>query len=290
MTSMLEKMHSYFSSAEFWDACLRAPLILLGAWLLTKFCTLMMRKLQLGLIQKAALAGDNNLEAKKRIETLLKLVRQGLNLSIWGMAILASLKEFGIDIRPLLTSVGILGLAVGFGAQNLVKDLISGFFIILENQVRVGDSATLNGVSGQVERINLRTIVLRDVNGALHHFPNGSISSLSNQTKDWSAYVFNIGVSYDSNIDHALEALSAALEQLKTSEGVAEHWIGAEIFGVDLLDISSINIKGRIRTSPGQQAVAGRKFLRLAKDALEQRGIEIPYPHQKVIYEQKRPI
>lgn len=291
MIHTMDKLKQYFSSAEFWDACIRAPLILLGAWLVTKILTSFMRKLQYGLIQKAALAGDNNLEAKKRIETLLKLVRQGLNLSIWAMAILASLKEFGMDIRPLLTSVGILGLAIGFGAQNLVKDLISGFFIILENQVRVGDSATLNGVSGQVERINLRTIVLRDVNGALHFFPNGSISSVCNMTKDWSAYVFQIGVSYDTSIEKALKTIQLCLEELKKDEQAAEHMLGYEIFGVDMLDLSSVNIKGRIRTSPGQQAGIGRKFLRLAKEAMDQNGIEIPYPHQKVIYqEQKSPL
>lgn len=290
MINAFQKMTDFFSSPDFWTACIRTPLILIGSWLVIRILVSFLRKLEQRLIQQAASNGDNNLEAKKRIETLIKLVRQGATLAIWSMAILASLKEFGIDIRPLLTSVGIIGLAVGFGAQNLVKDLISGFFMILENQVRVGDAVTLNNTTGLVERINLRTIVLRDVNGAVHYFPNGSITSLSNLTKDWSAYVFQIGVAYETPIDLAISAIQSALDQIQELPEHKDQILGTEIFGVDLLDLSSINIKGRIRTHPGQQGPIGRKFLKLVKEALDQAGVEIPYPHQKVIYEHKNAI
>src|SRR5690606_24333641 len=126
---------------------------------------------------------------------------QAMKLTIGIVVVLILLREVGVDIGPILAGAGILGLAVGFGAQNLVRDVISGFFFILENQVRVGDVAIVNGTGGTVEEINFRTVVLRDLAGTVHTFPNGTVTTMSNMTKDWSAHVFEIGVAYKENTD-----------------------------------------------------------------------------------------
>lgn len=137
-----------------------------------------------------------NLEIEKRANTLIGILNSVLKAIIWLIAIMILLSKFGVDIGPILASAGILGLAVGFGAQELVRDVISGFFILLEDQVRTGDIAIINGTAGKVEEIALRTITLRDLAGVVHITQNGKIDSLSNMTKEWSAIVLEIGVAY----------------------------------------------------------------------------------------------
>ncbi|HOW57745.1 MAG TPA: mechanosensitive ion channel, partial [Smithellaceae bacterium] len=174
----------------------RILIILVLAWVLSKILKKVLAGFKLRLLEKGRLAGNNPDESVKRIETVTRLIRQVVLTAMWCIVSLIILKEIGVEIAPILAGAGILGLAVGFGAQNLVKDIISGFFFILEDQVRVGDIAVVNGQAGQVEAINIRTILLRDLAGVVHLFPHGSITTVSNMTKDWSAYVFDIGVAY----------------------------------------------------------------------------------------------
>ena len=148
-------------------------------------------------------------ERLKRARTLSRLIQNALTSTIVVIAVLMMLRELRVDITPILTSAGILGLAVGFGAQTLVKDLIAGFFLTFENQVRVGDVANINGTGGLVEAINLRTIVLRDVTGAVHVFPNGAIERLSNLSKDFSYYVIDVGVAYNEDPDEVADVHAA---------------------------------------------------------------------------------
>jgi small conductance mechanosensitive channel len=195
------------------------------------------------------------------------------------------LKEVGVEIAPFLASAGIVGLAVGFGGQNLVRDVISGFFIILENQIRVGDVAIINGTGGLVQEINFRTIILRDLGGVVHIFPNGGINTLSNLTMEWSAYVFEIGVAYKENTDEVVTILQEVGNELRQDAVFGPVILeDPEIFGVDKLDNSAVIIKGRIKTVPIEQWKVGREFLRRVKQAFDARGIEIPFPHRTLYF------
>jgi small conductance mechanosensitive channel len=181
---------------------------------------------------------------------------------------------------PILTGAGIVGLAVGFGAQTLVKDLIAGFFLTFENQVRVGDVAQINGTGGLVEAINLRTIVLRDLEGTVHVFPNGSIERLANRTKDFSFIVLDVGVAYKENVDAVFEVLREIGAELAAD---ARHGASIleplEILGVDAFGDSQVTIKIRVKTLPLKQWEVGREMRRRIKNTFDARGIEIPFPH-----------
>ncbi|MFH1019357.1 MAG: mechanosensitive ion channel domain-containing protein, partial [Pseudomonadota bacterium] len=189
------------------QTALRVVFLLFVAWFFKSLLTKLLGRLKKRLHERGQAAREPQLEAGKRIETLIMLVRQGALFVIWLIVGLVLMKELGVEIAPFLASAGIVGLAVGFGGQNLVRDVISGFFIILEDQVRVGDVAIINGTGGLVEEINFRTIILRDLGGVVHIFPNGTISTLSNLTKEWSAYVFEIGVAYRENTDAVVTVL-----------------------------------------------------------------------------------
>ena len=182
---------------------------------------------------------------------------------------------------PILASAGIVGLAVGFGAQNLVRDIINGFFMILENQVRVGDVAIVNGTGGLVEAISFRTITLRDLAGTVHIFPNGTVTTLANMTKDWSAYVLDIGVAYIEDTDRVTGVMKSVADELQQDPRFGQHILQPiEIFGVDQFGESEVVIKARLKTLPIQQWTVGREYRRRLKKAFDQQNIEIPFPHR----------
>ncbi|MDA3925411.1 MAG: mechanosensitive ion channel family protein [Kiritimatiellae bacterium] len=263
----------------------RVLIILALTWLGLSIIKKSLVKLEGRLLKTSRESGEPPSESSKRIETLIRLIRQAIRIAILLTVILIILKEFGVDIRPILASAGILGLAIGFGAQNLVRDCISGFFFILENQVRVGDVAVVNGTGGLVESINFRTIVLRDLSGVVHIFPNGTVTTLSNMTNDWSAYVFEIGVAYKENTDQVIEIMKAVGTELKKDPANGDLMLDEpEIFGVDKFDNSAVIIKGRIKTKPIRQWQVGREYLRRIKLAFDKAGIEIPFPHQTLYF------
>ncbi len=270
----------------------RILLVLLLAWLGMVILRKILSQLEQRLLKQSKIAGEPPSESEKRVETLIRLIRQAALIVLWVTTILILLKEIGIDVGPILASAGIMGLAVGFGAQNLVRDFISGFFFILENQVRVGDVAIVNGTGGLVERVNFRTIVLRDLGGVVHIFPNGTVTTLSNLTNDWSAYVFDIGVAYKENTDKVIEVMDRVGSEMKEDEIVGSFMLEEpEIFGVDKFDNSAVIIKGRIRTKPIRQWQVGREYLRRIKLAFDNAGIEIPFPHQTLYFgEASKPI
>jgi len=270
----------------------RIFIILLFAWVGMVVIRKLLQKLEERLLRQGQIAEEPPTEATKRVETLIRLVRQACTLALWVTVILIILKEIGVEIGPILASAGILGLAVGFGAQNLVRDIISGFFFILENQVRVGDVAIVNGTGGLVEQINFRTIVLRDLAGVVHIFPNGAVNTMSNMTKEWSAYVFDIGVAYKENTDRVIEVIRKVGEEMKKDAVLGPLMLDLpEIFGVDKFDDSAVIIKGRIRTRPISQWQVGREFLRRVKQSFDANGIEIPFPHRTFYFgEVSKPI
>lgn len=271
---------------------LRILIILLLAWGAMFILQKVLQKLEQRLLKQSKTSGEPPSESEKRVETLIRLIRQAALIVLWVTISLILLREIGVDVGPILASAGIVGLAVGFGAQNLVKDFISGFFFILENQVRVGDVAIVNGTGGLVERVNFRTIVLRDLGGIVHIFPNGSVSTLSNLTNDWSAYVFDVGVAYKENTDKVIEVMSKVGAEMKQDKEIGHFMLEEpEIFGVDKFDNSAVVIKGRIKTKPIRQWQVGREYLRRVKLAFDHAGIEIPFPHQTIYFgEASKPI
>lgn len=263
----------------------RIALTLVLAWIATIVLKKLLKKMKEHILEKSRFAGELTEEASRRAETLTHLIGQALMIALWTIITLTVIKELGVEIGPILASAGILGLAVGFGAQNLVRDVISGFFFLLEDQVRVGDIAVVNGKAGLVEQINFRTIVLRDLEGVVHVFPNGTVTSLSNMTKTWSGYIFDLGVAYKEDTDRVVKVITQVGEDLMTDETYGQMMLEPlEIFGVDKLDDSAVVIKGRIKTKPLQQWFVGREFLRRIKYAFDAHGIEIPFPHHTVYF------
>ena len=260
---------------------LRILLVLILVWALLLAARIGLRRLEQRLIRRSETGTEPLTEAAKRADTLIRLLRQGITVIIWVIALLIILRELGVDIAPILASAGILGLAVGFGAQNLVRDVIAGFFIILENQVRLGDVAIINGTGGLVEAINFRTLVLRDLAGTVHVFPNGTITTLSNMTREWSGYVFDIGVAYKEDVDTVIGIIREVGEELAADEQFGPLIVEPiEVFGLDNFADSAVVIKGRLKTRPIQQWAVGREFRRRLKYAFDERGIEIPFPHR----------
>jgi small-conductance mechanosensitive channel len=219
------------------------------------------------------------LERGKRARTLGSVVQNVTTVLVIGIALLMVLGQFGLDITPVLTGAGIAGLAVGFGAQTLVRDIISGFFLILENQVRVGDAAGINGTDGIVEAINLRTIVLRDIEGTVHVFPNGAINTLANRSKDYSYYVVELSVSYYDDSDRIAETVREVGASLQADPAFGPAILAPiEVLGVDAFTAWSVKMKARIKTVPLKQWEVGRELRRRIIKAFEQRGFAIPFP------------
>jgi small conductance mechanosensitive channel len=217
---------------------------------------------------------------RKRVATLTGLLRTIAVSVVWATGGVIVLGQLGLDVTPILAGAGILGLAVGFGAQNLVRDVLSGFFLVLENHVRVGDVAVINGTGGLVESITYRVTLLRDLAGVVHVFPNGSINTLSNMTLRWSAYLMDIGVAYKEDTDRVVEVMKLVAEELRADAELGPKILGPlEVFGVDEFADSAVILKARIRTLPIEQWAVGREYRRRLKKAFDAEGIEIPFPH-----------
>jgi moderate conductance mechanosensitive channel len=262
---------------------LRVLLILVLAAVAFRLANIALARIEQRLIRTSVAEGEPPSESGKRVDTLVRLLRQAVQVLIFIMAFLVILRELRVDIAPILASAGIVGLAVGFGAQNLVRDVISGFFLILENQVRVGDVVVVNGTGGLVEKVNFRTLVLRDLAGVVHIFPNGTITTLANMTTEWSAYVMDIGVAYKEDTDHVVAVMKGVGAELRADPNYGANILNdLEVFGVDAFADSAIIIKARLKTKPIKQWETGREYLRRLKKAFDAEGIEIPFPHRSL--------
>jgi moderate conductance mechanosensitive channel len=263
------------------QAVVNIALILLLAWIALLVLDKGIARLRRLMAQKSDVTDEPPSETQKRIDTLTHLLHQGGRLIVLVLVVLVVLSQLGVPIGPILAGAGVVGLAVGFGAQSLVRDIIAGFFIILENQVRRGDVAVVNGTGGLVEQINFRTLVLRDLSGTVHIFPNGAINTLSNMTNEWSGYVFELGIAYKENTDAVIEVIQAVGAELQQDAAFGPSILEPiEVFGVDKFNDSGVVIKGRIKTRPIRQWATGREFLRRIKQAFDAHGIEIPFPHR----------
>jgi small conductance mechanosensitive channel len=250
------------------------------------FCYLAMRVVGLiaRRIEKAVDDGDDSTftEREQRGHTISQLLRSVGKVTIVVLGILLTLNAF-IDIGPLLAGAGILGLAISFGAQSLVKDVISGFFYLVEGQFALGDVIEVAGKTGVVERMTLRMVVLRDSHGSVHMIPNGQITTVTNMTRQWSRAVIDVGVGYGTNVDRALEVFRTEARAFAADPAWHSRFDGEpEVVGVDGLGDSAITIRTLLRTVPGQQWSVGREFRRRIKNRLDREGIEIPYPQRTV--------
>ena len=219
-------------------------------------------------------------EFQKRTQTLGSIVRYVLIIAIIIVGAMTVLKELGVEIAPVLAAAGIVGLAVGFGAQSLVKDVISGFFMLLEDQIRVGDVVQIAGKGGLVEKVNLKTTILRDLAGNVHYVPNGHIDVVTNMTKDFSRYVFDIRVAYRENVDEVIGVIKEVDEELSNDPDYKDDILEPiEILGLDQFADSAVIVKARTTTVPIKQWRVGREFNRRLKKKFDERDIEIPFPH-----------
>lgn len=260
---------------------LRILLVLLAGFLAMRFLRIAMRHLEEMLVRAGEKAEVVAGATRKRVTTLIGLLLTLSLVAVWGIVGVISLAQIGLDVTPILAGAGIVGLAVGFGAQNLVRDVIGGFFLVLENQVRVGDVAIVNGTGGLVEAITFRTIVLRDLAGVVHVVPNGTINTLANMTKGWSAYVLDVGVAYKEDTDQVVEIMKEVAETLRKDPRFGPSILEEiEVFGVDDFKESEVTIKARLKTVPMQQWTVGREYRRRLKKAFDAHGIEIPFPHR----------
>jgi small conductance mechanosensitive channel len=199
------------------------------------------------------------------------------------IAAVSVLGELGIQATPLLAGAGVVGLAVGFGSQKLVQDIINGLFILLGDTIRVGDVVDLGGRSGVVEAISMRTVTLRAYNGDVHTIPFGTIDSITNMTRDYSFWVLDLGVGYRENVDRVVAVLHEIEAQLRREWPWRRLILEPlEIAGLDRFGDSAVVIRGRIKTRPGEQWRVGREFNRRLKRRFDELGIEIPFPQRTV--------
>ena len=261
---------------------LRVGLIVLIAYALLRLVSVVVRRFEMELGREQ---GTRGAERAKRAKTLGGMILNVVDTAVIGVALLMVLQELNVNIMPVLTGAGIVGLAVGFGAQTLVRDFISGFFMILEDQVRVGDVANIGGTGGLVEEIGLRTIVLRDLSGTVHIIPNGSVDKVSNLTKDFSYYVIDMGVAYQEDTDRVVEVMRAVADEMLVEPAYEPYMQGRlEVLGVDDFGDSQVTVKVRLKTVPLKQWEIGREYRRRVKKAFDAQGIEIPFPHLSVYF------
>lgn len=251
-------------------------LILMG---LLKLLGFIIKKLKKAAIERLHKTKGDDLEGQKRINTIAEISRGVGRIFLWTIFILMILEKISINIGPILASAGIVGLAIGFGAQELVRDFISGFFMLLEDQIREGDVAIINGTSGTVDKIELRTTTLRDASGVVHIFQNGKINTLSNMTKEFSAMVVDIGVAYKEDTDQVNAVLKQVGDEMMKDSVLGQQMISVDLWGVDQFADSAVILKVKLTTKPGQQWALGREFRRRVKKAFDARNIEIPFPH-----------
>jgi moderate conductance mechanosensitive channel len=232
-------------------------------------------------------SGLDIIERTKRAQTLSRLIRKSLTITVGSIAILMVLRVLNIDITPVLTGAGIAGLAIGFGAQTLVRDVISGFFLILEDQVRVGDVAVVNGQGGLVEEVNLRTIVLRDEEGAVHVFPNGEVKTLANKSKDFSFYLVTVSIPVEEDPERVTQAMRDAGASLLDDPDFKPHILEPiEVYGIDAWEPGQVTIKARIKTVPLKQWMVGRELRRRITRLFRERGVKVPIPRMELKMDQ----
>jgi moderate conductance mechanosensitive channel len=254
---------------------LRVVGIVIVAWIIVAILQRAIRAFRMRIASRL-----DDREAVKRAETLGRVFRYMVAVVVALIAGMLVLSELGISVAPILGAAGVVGLAVGFGAQSLVKDYFTGFFLLLENQIRQGDVVRLGDHSGLVEEITLRFIRLRDYDGNVHFVPNGEVKTVINMSRGYAQSVIDVGVAYRENVDEALQVMKEVGQQMRSDPAFADRLLAdLEIAGVERWDDSAVILRCRFMCAPLEQWTVRREFLRRLKQAFDAKGIEIPYPH-----------
>jgi moderate conductance mechanosensitive channel len=265
---------------------LRTALIVIVAFFLTRLLRRAVRRMEGKVAEQTS-----PMRALQRTQTLTKVLSSAGIVVIWSVAGIYVLSGLGYDLAPLLAGVGIIGLAVGFGAQDLVKDVVNGFFILLEDQYGVGDVVQINQeATGKVEQLTLRVTGLRDIDGTMHFVSNGSIDHVANRTKDWSRAVIDVGVSYSADPAQVRRVLEKVSSDAKESgEAGGSLYEPPRVLGVEALGEYEVVWRVLAETKPGRQWDVGRQLRERIKDELDAEGIEIPFPHRVMVTQDGRP-
>jgi moderate conductance mechanosensitive channel len=235
-------------------------------------------------LHRRLLARAPGLEERKRVNTLDRIFGYILSVVIVVVAVMLVLSEMGISIAPLLATAGVVGIAISFGAQSLVKDYFTGFVMLMENQIRQSDVIDIANKTGTVEEVTLRYVRLRDGDGAVHFVPNSAITTVTNHSRDFAYSVVEIGVAYNVNLGHVYQVVKQVGAQLRMNPEYKPKIIDdIEILGVNQLGDSSITLRLRMKVQPSEQWGIRRALLAALKEAFEANGIEIPYP-QRVVH------
>jgi small conductance mechanosensitive channel len=255
----------------------RLALALVGGFILARVLRTLLAQLERVLVRAGERTGALAAVTRSRVATLTSVLRTLALVVLWSVVAVICLSQLGLDVRPILAGAGIVGLAVGFGAQYLVRDVIAGFFLVLEDQVRVGDVAVVNGTGGLVETVTFRTIVLRDLAGTLHIFQNGAVTTLANMTRGWSGYVVDVEVPFREDPDRVMAVMRRVGDELRADPAHGPLILEPiEVFGVDGFKEASIVIKARLKTLPIQQWTVGREYRRRLVQAFAAEGIDNP--------------
>ena len=258
----------------------RVLLILLLAGLALRFIPRLISRLRRTLQER-----QDSAEDARRIHTLSRVIRYVVTVAVTVVTGIVILGEFGISVAPILGAAGVVGIALGFGAQSLVKDYFTGFFLLLENQIRIGDIGEAGGKSGVVEELTLRYLRLRDYDGNVHYIPNGTVSVVTNKSLGYAFAVIDAGVAYGEDVDRVMTVMRAVGEALRQDAGFAPKILEPlEIAGVDRWADSAVVIRCRFKVMPLEQWNVRREYLRRLKAAFDREGIEIPFPHVKLVY------
>ncbi|HEY1755163.1 MAG TPA: mechanosensitive ion channel family protein [Bryobacteraceae bacterium] len=277
-------LYDQLQHAELWvpwlESGLRVLMTVIGAWLITRIASGLLGRLRAyatSVMEQRGFGPDPELQ--KRTATIVAVCRMAIASGIWVIALVMVLIEMGFKIEPLLASLGVAGLALGLGAQTLIKDWLGGLFLLLEDQIRIGDSATINGFSGVVTEINLRTTVLRAENGAVYIIANGSITVLANLTREYSYYIFETILAHQADANKALEILEQTGVELTAEEAYKPAALAPiEVMGVDRLGEHGATIRARLKTLPSAQYLIGRELNRRIKQRFDAAGILFPPP------------
>ncbi len=283
---MNEKLPAFLQNidtAALIQNCIRIGVIVVIALIIWWLIRLAISRFVKRMIDNAEASGQGVHGSRERAETIGGLLRKVIGVVYWVMILLTILSQVGVDIGALIAGAGIFGLAFAFGAQQLVKNYVSGFFIVLENQISIGDIAVINGTWGTVEEINFRTTVLRGTDGVVHMFPNGGINELSNATKGWGGYLFKIAVAHNVDADHVISVLKRIGDDIKENTEFGQHMIAdMEIHGVNSINNEGYVIRGLFKTTPMNQWATGRAFLKRVKEEFAKEGIEVPSSHRTI--------
>jgi len=264
---------------------IKIVVIAIAAWLLNKiFCRIIERAVRIAVVRDAGMSEEAE---KKREDTLIRIFTGATSILISILAILMILQEAGLKIGPILASAGIAGLAFGFGGQYLIKDIITGLFLILENQYRIGDVININGTGGLVQDISLRKTTLRDIDGTLHHIPHGSITMVSNMSKDFARVNLDVGVAYSTDLEHVISVVNKTGNELAADPLFSDSIISPPQFlRINAFEDSAIVIKILGDTKPLKQWDVTGELRKRLKIAFDREGIEIPFP-QRVVHQAK---